>query len=64
MSGSPVILKYQGFHKELGFVRYAYDFLGVYSGRVPKDEEDGKDARNFKAQLGIVWKKRVIDENN
>jgi hypothetical protein len=29
-------------------------FLGVYSGRLGEDE--------FKAQLGIVWKKEVIEE--
>jgi hypothetical protein len=30
------------------------NFIGVYSGRIGKDES--------KAQLGIVWKARVIDE--
>lgn len=31
------------------------EFIGVYSGRIGADDE-------FKAQLGKVWKKRVIDE--
>lgn len=61
LSGSPVIFQRIGIHKMVngifnddtifGTVR---NLLGVYSGRIGKGE--------FQAQLGIVWKKRVIDE--
>ena len=33
---------------------YEYNFIGIYSGRLGNDE--------FQAQLGIVWKARVITE--
>ena len=36
----------------IGMIR---SFLGVYSGRIGAED-------NFKAQLGIVWKKTVIEE--
>lgn len=61
MSGSPVIYQRNGFHVHpsgnmgkniFGRIR---GFLGIYSGRLGADD-------NFKAQLGIVWKKSVIEE--
>lgn len=62
MSGSPVIMQRSGFH---GFNGIEFsgneifgtikNFIGVYSGRIGADNE-------FKAQLGIVWKERVIKE--
>lgn len=61
LSGSPVIMQRLGIHGfngtlltddvEFGRVR---SFLGIYSGRIGEDE--------FKAQLGIVWKAKVISE--
>ncbi len=62
LSGSPVIYQRIGIHKMgengqlkddslIGRIR---GFLGVYSGRIGKGE--------IHAQLGIVWKKQVIDE--
>lgn len=61
LSGSPVIMQRVGIHGmtgsiptddvEFGRIR---SFLGIYSGRIGKDE--------FKAQLGIVWKARAITE--
>jgi hypothetical protein len=61
LSGSPVIFQRTGIHRfvngkpqpnsVIGRIR---NFLGVYSGRIGKGE--------FMAQLGIVWKKEVIDE--
>jgi hypothetical protein len=62
LSGSPAIFQRTGTHK-LGqdgmptdetFFGRARDFIGIYSGRIGKDE--------FQAQLGIIWKKRVIQE--
>lgn len=63
MSGSPVIYKERrgvaicDTHPEKAtkFSRFFMEFIGVYSGRIGADDE-------FKAQLGRVWKKRVIDE--
>lgn len=62
MSGSPVIFRRNGIHlgKEnklsldtiFGEIR---DFIGVYSGRKVGEND-------FDAQLGIVWKKKVIEE--
>ncbi len=60
LSGSPVIMQRVGLHGMVGgeltgdssFGRIR-NFLGVYSGRIGKDE--------LKAQLGIVWKAPVID---
>ncbi len=62
MSGSPVIMQRNGFHrlndKEvtskdiLGRIRL---FAGIYSGRIGAEN-------NFETQLGIVWKQIVIEE--
>lgn len=35
-------------------VAHQYSFIGIYSGRLGQD--------NFQAQLGIIWKSRVIEE--
>lgn len=61
LSGSPVIMQRIGIHgmkngimtgsEIIGRIR---KFLGIYSGRIGEDE--------FKAQLGIVWKARVVTE--
>lgn len=61
LSGSPVVMQRVGIHgmkgekvtgtEVIGRIR---SFLGIYSGRVGIDE--------LKAQLGIVWKARVIAE--
>jgi hypothetical protein len=61
MSGSPVIYRRTGIHNTdngqltlktvIGTIQ---GFVGVYSGRIGKSELD--------AQLGVVWKKEVIDE--
>ncbi len=63
MSGSPVIMKRNGLHgigsdnKLTGseFFGIVQKFIGIYSGRIGADDE-------FKAQLGIVWKEKVILE--
>lgn len=63
MSGSPVIARYTGYYQHSkdkpsldDWFGQAERFLGIYSGRiVDKDDE-------FAAQLGIVWKAKVIDE--
>jgi len=62
MSGSPVYVQQSGLwypagETELGSVVIGTGrmFLGVYSGRVGADDE-------FKAQLGVVWKRSAIDE--
>jgi hypothetical protein len=61
LSGSPVVMQRIGIHGGTGGVLTGTEiigrirnFIGVYSGRVGNDET--------KAQLGIVWKARVIDE--
>lgn len=62
LSGSPVIYQRTGIHNlaQGGFpksdtiIGRIRGFLGIYSGRIGKDEE--------KAQLGIIWKSQVIDE--
>ncbi len=62
MSGSPVIFKRDGIHgaddgklnSDTIFGTFQ-DFVGIYSGRIPGETE-------FGAQLGIVWKRIVIDE--
>lgn len=63
MSGSPVILRYRGFymHDQKSAIPNDEDwfgegdmFVGVYSGRLGKSEVE--------AQLGMVWKARLIDE--
>lgn len=62
MSGSPVIMRRTGIHgldmenpSENALFGRIQNFLGVYSGRIGADDE-------FKAQLGIVWKSKVIEE--
>lgn len=63
MSGAPVIVQYRGFYQHNpetpgvdpdDYWGVARDFWGIYSGRLGEDE--------FRAQLGIVWKKTVIEE--
>lgn len=61
LSGSPVVMQRVGIHGASGgkltgseIIGRIRNFVGVYSGRIGKDES--------KAQLGIVWKARVIDE--
>jgi hypothetical protein len=61
LSGSPVVMQRVGIHGMTGGVVKGDEiigrirkFVGVYSGRIGNDE--------LKAQLGIVWKARVIDE--
>jgi hypothetical protein len=62
LSGSPVIYRRTGIHKmgENGqfnndsIIGRIQGFLGIYSGRIGKGE--------IHAQLGIVWKRKVIDE--
>lgn len=61
MSGSPVIFRRTGIHgTENGKLTFntvigtIQGFVGIYSGRIGKTELD--------AQLGVVWKKEVIDE--
>lgn len=61
LSGSPVVYQRTGVHKMkngeftddslIGTIR---GFLGVYSGRIGKGE--------IHAQLGIVWKSKIIEE--
>lgn len=61
LSGSPVVMQRTGIHGKTGerltgteIIGRIRNFIGVYSGRIGKDER--------KAQLGIVWKTSVIDE--
>ncbi|MBL8557946.1 MAG: hypothetical protein JNM47_04455 [Hyphomonadaceae bacterium] len=57
MSGSPVIVVRRGAIQQPDsdmWVGQAPDLLGVYSGRLGDDP--------LGVQLGVVWKKRVIDE--
>ncbi len=61
LSGSPVIMQRIGIHgvkngvldgsEVIGRIR---NFIGIYSGRIGSDE--------VQAQLGVVWKAKVIDE--
>ncbi|WP_082020146.1 S1 family peptidase [Leisingera sp. ANG1] len=59
MSGSPVIsTNKSGFDDKGRFINImgeVRDFVGIYSGRVVHDRKLG-------AQLGVVWKARVLDE--
>lgn len=62
MSGSPVIAQYVGYYKvsppktsSEDWIGVGRKFLGVYSGRLPGQDE-------FEAHLGIVWKESVIEE--
>lgn len=63
MSGSPVVQRYRGFYKQdlkregvsgNDWFGEGDSFIGVYSGRL--------GASSIEAQLGIVWKKHLIDE--
>jgi hypothetical protein len=61
LSGSPVIMQRVGIHGVTGgvitddtIIGRIRKFVGIYSGRIGDGE--------FKAQLGIVWKARVISE--
>jgi len=61
LSGSPVVMQRVGIHGISGgalsgseIIGRIRNFIGVYSGRIGVNE--------MKAQLGIVWKARVIDE--
>lgn len=62
MSGAPVIFRRVGIHgavngkltKETRFGEIR-NFVGIYSGRLIGETD-------FDAQLGIVWKKEVIEE--
>lgn len=61
LSGSPVIYQRVGIHKMIdgkmmpdSLIGRIRGFLGVYSGRIGRGED--------KAQLGIVWKEKVIQE--
>ena len=61
LSGSPVLMQRSGLHGVVGLklapdtlIGTIRNFIGIYSGRVGADE--------VRAQLGIVWKKLVIDE--
>ncbi len=61
LSGSPVIMQRIGIHGMVGdavrgaeIIGRIRNFVGVYSGRVDNDLS--------KAQIGIVWKARVLDE--
>ena len=62
MSGSPVIVQYVGYYgddpsnpKGTDWFGIARRFLGIYSGRLPGQDE-------FEAHLGIVWKESIIEE--
>src|SRR5258706_762045 len=62
MSGSPVILQFVGLHAEdanniqpTDWIGMARKFIGVYSGRLPGQDE-------FEAHLGIVWKAGAIED--
>ena len=62
MSGSPVIVQFVGYYGDDPLQLKATDwfgmgrrFLGIYSGRLPGQDE-------FEAHLGIVWKSSIIEE--
>ncbi|WP_306012320.1 MULTISPECIES: hypothetical protein [unclassified Allomuricauda] len=62
MSGSPVIYRRTGIHGAIGgqvmnstIIGRIQGFVGIYSGRIKGETE-------FEAQLGTVWKAKVIDE--
>lgn len=62
MSGAPVVFRRDGIHglvngvlKDDTIFGEIQNFIGIYSGRYTGDTD-------FDAQLGIVWKKSVIDE--
>jgi hypothetical protein len=61
LSGSPVIFQRSGIHnlvdgiiKDDSIIGTIRGFVGIYSGRIGQGE--------INAQLGIVWKKHVIEE--
>ena len=58
MSGSPVIIKRTGVHGLVEDERFstAAGFVGIYSGRY------GVSSNKGYVQLGIVWRKEVIEE--
>lgn len=66
MSGAPVIYRRRGVHNlsnngiptDETLFGEIQNFIGIYSGRVKRDN----DPYDLKAQLGIVWKKQVIEE--
>jgi hypothetical protein len=67
MSGSPVIIKRTGIHPTLEDPERfgtAAGFVGVYSGRYGVEKENlNKDSLEKEdVQLGIVWRKEVIEE--
>jgi hypothetical protein len=67
MSGSPVIIKRTGIHPTLEDPERfgtATGFVGVYSGRYGVEKENlNKDSLEKEdVQLGIVWRKEVIEE--
>jgi len=66
MSGSPVILRersaYRSEEGDMIMGGGATRFLGVYSGRYQDNSEEDDEIKLLKAQLGMVWKKIVIDE--
>lgn len=62
MSGAPVIFRRVGLHNKTGhnlnqqtIIGEIQNFVGIYSGRVIGEND-------FDAQLGVVWKKEVIEE--
>jgi len=65
MSGSPVV-KYEKrgtsimASKEGKYSGYYTKFVGVYSGRIIRSANEGDNLND--AQLGIVWKVKVIDD--
>jgi len=66
MSGSPVIFKKNAdvYNAKISGGKIIFNqtkiLLGVYSGRLGVDKKE--DPQDLKAQLGIVWPQRVIDE--
>lgn len=62
MSGSPVIYRRTGIHgtknnqiTDNTIIGTVQSFIGIYSGRITGETE-------FDAQLGVVWKAKVIEE--
>lgn len=66
MSGAPVILRSRSYRDNKGNVSSVIShniptkFIGIYSGRLSLDNTTDKDFT--RAQLGVVWKKELIDE--
>lgn len=66
MSGSPVVVVHRGMFRPYGGTAVspgtAFDFLGIYSGRlVDKDENPFVDDF-IAAQIGIVWPRALIEK--